>query len=33
MEPVAGQELERLAKDVVAQLPAVIERMKEILGE
>lgn len=32
MEP-AGQELERLAKDVVAQPPAVIERMKEILGE
>jgi tripartite-type tricarboxylate transporter receptor subunit TctC len=33
MEPVAGQELENLAKEVIAQPPAVIERMKKVLGD
>ncbi len=32
MEPVSGDELEKLAKDVMAQPPAVIERMKKVLG-
>jgi hypothetical protein len=30
--PVAGQEMEKLAKEVMAQPPAVIERMKKVLG-
>ena len=33
MEPVPGEELEKLAKEVMAQPPAVIERMKKVLGE
>jgi tripartite-type tricarboxylate transporter receptor subunit TctC len=33
MELVAGQELENLAKEVIAQPPAVIERMKKVLGD
>jgi tripartite-type tricarboxylate transporter receptor subunit TctC len=32
LEPVSGDELERLAKEVMAQPPAVIERMKKVLG-
>jgi hypothetical protein len=31
MNPVAGEELEKLAREVMAQPPAVIERMKKIL--
>jgi hypothetical protein len=31
--PVAGEELEALAKDVVAQPPDVIQRLKKLLGE
>jgi tripartite-type tricarboxylate transporter receptor subunit TctC len=30
--PVAGVEMEKLAKEVMAQPPAVIERMKKVLG-
>jgi hypothetical protein len=30
---VAGEELEALAKDVVAQPPEVIQRLKKLLGE
>jgi tripartite-type tricarboxylate transporter receptor subunit TctC len=33
LKPVAAEELEALAKEVVAQLPEVIERMKQLLGE
>jgi hypothetical protein len=33
MEPAAGEELEKLAKEVMSQPPAVIERMKKVLGE
>jgi tripartite-type tricarboxylate transporter receptor subunit TctC len=33
MEPVGGQELENLAREVIAQPPAVVERMKKVLGE
>src|SRR5918996_4992339 len=32
LEPVSGDEMERLAKEVVAQPPAVIDRMKKVLG-
>jgi len=32
LEPVSGDEMERLAKDVMAQPPEVIERMKKVLG-
>jgi len=32
MEPVGGEELEKLAREVMAQPPAVIERMKKVLG-
>jgi tripartite-type tricarboxylate transporter receptor subunit TctC len=32
LEPVSGDEMERLAKEVMAQPPAVIERMKKVLG-
>jgi hypothetical protein len=28
-----GDELERLAKEVMAQPPAVIDRMKKVLGD
>jgi hypothetical protein len=31
MNPVAGEELEKLAREVMAQPPAVIEPMKKIL--
>ena len=30
--PVAGEDMERLAKEVMAQPPAVIDRMKKVLG-
>ena len=30
--PAAGEEMEKLAKEVMAQPPAVLERMKKILG-
>jgi tripartite-type tricarboxylate transporter receptor subunit TctC len=30
--PVTGEEMEKLAKEVMAQPPAVIERMKKVLG-
>ena len=33
LEPVGGDELERLAKEVMAQPSAVIERMKKVLGD
>jgi tripartite-type tricarboxylate transporter receptor subunit TctC len=33
MDPVAGEKLEHLAKEVIAQPPAVIERMKVVLGQ
>jgi tripartite-type tricarboxylate transporter receptor subunit TctC len=32
LDPVAGEEMEKLAKEVMAQPPAVVERMKKILG-
>jgi hypothetical protein len=32
MEPVAGEKLEALAKDVMTQPPAVIEHMTKILA-
>ena len=33
VEPVAGEELEALAKEVIAQPPEVIQRLKKLLGE
>jgi tripartite-type tricarboxylate transporter receptor subunit TctC len=32
LQPVAGDELNKLAKEVIAQPPAVIDRMKKVLG-
>ena len=32
LEPVSGEEMESLAREVMAQPPAVIERMKKVLG-
>jgi len=32
-DPVSGQELGKLAKEVMSQPPAVIERMKKVLGQ
>jgi hypothetical protein len=32
LEPIGGDELESLAREVMAQPPAVIERMKKVLG-
>jgi hypothetical protein len=32
LEPVGGEEMESLAKEVMAQPAAVIERMKKVLG-
>lgn len=32
LEPVGGVEMEKLAKEVMSQPPAVIERMKKVLG-
>ncbi len=33
LDPVSGEEMQRLAKDVMSQPPAVLERMKKVLGE
>ena len=33
VEPVAGEELESLAKEVIAQPPEVVQRLKKLLGE
>jgi hypothetical protein len=33
VEPVAGEELESLAKEVIAQPPEVVQRLKKFLGE
>jgi hypothetical protein len=33
VEPVAGEDLESLAKEVIAQPPEVIQRLKKFLGE
>jgi hypothetical protein len=32
LDPVAGDELETLAREIVAQPPEVVERMKKLLG-
>jgi tripartite-type tricarboxylate transporter receptor subunit TctC len=32
LEPTPGEELEVIAKDIVAQPPEIIERMKKLLG-
>jgi len=32
LEPVGGEELDRLAKEVMTQPPEVIQRMKKVLG-
>jgi len=32
VDPVAGEEMEKLAKEVMAQPPSVLDRMKKILG-
>jgi len=31
-DPVGGEELDKLAKDVIAQPPEVIDRLKKVLG-
>ncbi len=31
-DPVGGEELEKLAKDVTTQPPDIIERLKKVLG-
>jgi len=33
VEPVAGEEIEALAKEVIAQPPEVVQRLKKLLGE
>jgi hypothetical protein len=33
IEPTSGEELAALAKDVMAQPPEVIERMKKLMGK
>jgi tripartite-type tricarboxylate transporter receptor subunit TctC len=33
VEPLAGEELESLAKEVIAQPPEVVQRLKKLLGE
>jgi tripartite-type tricarboxylate transporter receptor subunit TctC len=33
VEPSTGEELEKLAKEVMAQTPEVIERMKKLMGK
>ena len=33
LDPVGGEEMQRLAKEVMSQPPAVLERMKKVLGE
>jgi tripartite-type tricarboxylate transporter receptor subunit TctC len=32
-DPVGGEELEKLAKEVTAQPPEIIERLKKVLGK
>ncbi len=32
LDPVSGEELETLGKEIVAQPPEVVERMKKLLG-
>ncbi len=32
LDPVSGEELEKLGKEIMAQPPDVIERMKKLLG-
>ena len=32
IDPVAAEELETLAREVMTQLPEVIEKMKQVLG-
>ena len=31
-DPVGGEELERLAKEVIGQPPEIIDRLKKVLG-
>jgi len=33
LDPMSGEEMQRLAKEVMSQPPAVLERMKKVLGE
>jgi tripartite-type tricarboxylate transporter receptor subunit TctC len=33
LDPVGGEEMQRLAKEVMSQPPVVLERMKKVLGE
>ena len=33
LQPVKGEELEAMAKEVIAQPPDVIERMRKLLGK
>ena len=33
IKPTAGEELEKLAKEIVVQPPKVIEQMKKLLGK
>jgi tripartite-type tricarboxylate transporter receptor subunit TctC len=33
LDPVGGDEMQRLAKEVMSQPPAVLERLKKVLGE
>ena len=33
LDPVGGEEMQRLAKEVMSQPPVVIERMRKVLGE
>ena len=33
IEPASGEELQTLAKEVITQPPAVVERVKKVLGE
>lgn len=33
LDPVGGEEMQRLAKEVMSQPPVVIERMRRVLGE
>ncbi len=32
LDPVSGEDLEKLGKEIMAQPPDVIERMKKLLG-
>ena len=32
LDPVSGEEMQKLAREVMSQPPAVIERMKRVLG-